>query len=367
MVEETESNHSDEKEIITVSLEPGGKWTRITVPSGHPDWREIIAALADGEWNPVGRYFLFPTGSLIFRELENHFGNSVFYDVRSDLQRLKQEMQVRKFSPRTIRTYLVYNRYFLSRIQKPPARITEADARNFVLYLAEQRNASPATVNLAISALKFFYSSIRGSDILEDLVRPRKGRRLPEILSEAEVVALIRSPRNIKHRALLALVYSAGLRVSEVVSLRPGDVDRDRGVLRITGGKGRKDRYSMLSGVVISILDEYEIVRPEASKWLFPGQQPDSHLSIRTAEKIFRDSCATARIKKSVSIHSLRHAFATHLLENGTDLRFIQKLLGHKSSKTSEIYTHVSRIRLSRIQSPLDKFFPKGADRDSVG
>lgn len=164
---------------------------------------------------------------------------------------------------------------------------------------------------------------------------------------------ILNATSNIKHKAILMLMYSGGLRVGEVVKLKPGDIDPNRKLIHIRGSKGRKDRYTLLSNTVIDVLRKYwKRYRPQ--KWLFEGAKKGVHLSTRTADKIFRNACKKAGINKGVSFHSLRHSFATHLLESGTDLRYIQELLGHAHSKTTEIYTLVSRKNLGKIISPID-------------
>ncbi len=171
--------------------------------------------------------------------------------------------------------------------------------------------------------------------------RPKKDKKLPVVLSQEEVSKILSSVKNIKHRLILMLMYSAGLRVGEVVKLTVEDVDVKRKLIRIRGGKGRKDRYTILSEVALETFKEYlQKYKPE--KWLFPGQKKDRHISTRTVQAIFERARDRADIKKDATVHSLRHSFATHLLESGVDLRYIQELLGHKHSKTTEIYTHVS-------------------------
>ena len=158
---------------------------------------------------------------------------------------------------------------------------------------------------------------------------------------------------NIKHKAILMLIYSAGLRVSEVVKLKPQDIDSQRKLVHIGNAKGRKDRYTLLSGIALETLRNYW-GKYKPKKWLFQSQDKEKHITTRTVQRIFESACKKAGIRKEVSVHSLRHSFATHLLEQGTDLRYIQELLGHKSSKTTEIYTHVSNRDLKKIKSPLD-------------
>ncbi|MGC9338026.1 MAG: tyrosine-type recombinase/integrase, partial [Candidatus Cloacimonadia bacterium] len=176
-----------------------------------------------------------------------------------------------------------------------------------------------------------------------------------------DVIRIFESVNNIKHKAILMLVYSAGLRVSEVVKLKPEDIDSKRNSVFIKGAKGRKDRYTILSDVALKTLRQYwEKSKPK--KWLFPSQDKERHITTRTTQKIFSNACKKANIIKNVTVHSLRHSFATHLLESGTDLRYIQELLGHKSSKTTEIYTHVSKSSIGKIVSPLDKL-GEGGDK----
>ncbi len=189
--------------------------------------------------------------------------------------------------------------------------------------------------------------------------RPRKDKKLPVILSQDEVARILTSIENMKHRAILMLVYSSGLRVGEVVRLKPEDIDGKRMLIHIRGAKGRKDRYTMLSETALKVLREYkEQYKPV--NWLFEGARSGRYLSTRSAEKIFENACKKAQIGKDVSVHTLRHSFATHLLESGTDLRYIQEILGHQHSKTTEIYTHVSTKSIGKIKSPLDNLNLKG-------
>ena len=206
---------------------------------------------------------------------------------------------------------------------------------------------------MAISALKFFYNKILRSDIVKDQRRPRHDKRLPMVLSKDEVMKILNAEKNLKHRFLLTLVYSSGLRVSEVVALKKEHIDLSRKVIYIKRGKGRKDRCTLLSEKAARLFAEYCKIT-EIKNWLFPGQPATSPLSIRSAQKIFEKATHQADIHKEVSIHSLRHTFATHLLENGTDIRYIQNLLGHSSLRTTERYTHIAKGSILNIISPLD-------------
>lgn len=183
-----------------------------------------------------------------------------------------------------------------------------------------------------------------------------KERKLPNVLSFEKIARIFKVIENEKHKTILFLVYSAGLRVGEVVKLRLEDIDSKRMLIHVVQGKGKKDRYTLLSELaLIQLRKYYKLYKPE--KWLFPGQVANEYLSERTVQRIFKDACFSAKINKTVSVHSLRHSFATHLLENGTDLRYIQELLGHSNTRTTEIYTHVTQKSLANIQSPLDKMF----------
>lgn len=182
------------------------------------------------------------------------------------------------------------------------------------------------------------------------------------VLSKEEVANILSAVDNVKHRAILMTVYSAGLRVGEVVRLKLEDIDTDRMLIHVKGAKGRKDRYTLLSATTLEVISRYRRkYAPE--KWLFEGVRDGRYLSTRTVEKILEHACEKAGIRKDISVHTLRHSFATHLLEGGTDLRYIQELLGHSHSKTTEIYTHVSTKSLGKIQSPLDTLkLEKGGD-----
>ncbi|MDA8339007.1 MAG: tyrosine-type recombinase/integrase [Nitrospiraceae bacterium] len=266
---------------------------------------------------------------------------------------LRRELLSRKYSYRTAKGYLYYNRDFLNFIGKNPSDINDNDIKNYLLHLAEEKQSATSTLNQAINALKFYYGSMLKKKFIYEVKRPRKDKKLPVVLSAEEVAKILNSVDNLKHKAILMLVYSAGLRVGEVVRLKPEDIDSKRMLIHIKGAKGRKDRYTLLSEKTLEVLREYwRQYKPD--KWLFEGARAGRYLSTRTVEKILEHACEKADIKKDVSVHTLRHSFATHLLEGGTDLRYIQELLGHTSSKTTEIYTHVSTKSLSKIKSPLD-------------
>jgi len=274
---------------------------------------------------------------------------------------IEKEHVVRKYSRRTIKLYLHYNEELLKFSNKTPYQISNDDVRDYLYYLSEKKNASASTLNIVINALKFYYGEVLKREFVYEITRPKKDKKLPVVLSPEEVSGILSSVNNIKHKLILMLIYSAGLRVSEVVKLKPEDIDAERKLIHIKGAKGRKDRYTMLSDVAMKTLREYQR-KYKLQTWLFLGQRKDKHISIRTVQAIFEQARDKAGIGKDVTVHSLRHSFATHLLENGVDLRYIQELLGHKHSKTTEIYTHVSNKNLREIKSPLDMLEIKRSD-----
>jgi site-specific recombinase XerD len=269
------------------------------------------------------------------------------------LEQLMTELHARKYSKRTMISYVRYNRLFCRRIQKTPEEVSACDIRKFISDMDRIYHHSASSMNLAISALKFFYHVVMRKYVAEEQHRPLHDKYLPQVLSKGEVQRMLDLEKNPKHRLLLMMAYSSGLRVSEVVMLKKEHIDFDRMVILIRGGKGRKDRFTILSGRAAKFIKEYCALYT-IENWLFPGGHSMKHISIRSAQNIFEKAMAHAEINKDLSIHSLRHTFATHLLESGTDVKYIQELLGHASLKTTQRYTHVARRHLLKIQSPLD-------------
>ncbi|MEK4431715.1 tyrosine-type recombinase/integrase [Paenibacillus sp. FSL M7-0802] len=266
---------------------------------------------------------------------------------------LRDALVARGYSSKTIKAYISQTERFFAGLQGTEASINDAVVQKYALVLLE-KGLSHAYVNQAISALKFYFRHVLKQPKSSAYVRPKKESKLPDVLTLNEVMRLLKVVKNLKHKAILYLTYTSGLRVSEVVRLRLEDCDRERKVLKVRQGKGRKDRQTLLSEAAFAVVEQYIGVEQPAD-WLFPGQREGRHLTERSAQKVFEKALAEAGIRKQVSIHSLRHSFATHLLENGIDLRYIQELLGHQSVRTTERYTHVSRRDIGRIQSPLDR------------
>lgn len=291
---------------------------------------------------------IFNITLMIFNSLYN-------FDIDKEKSKMCRLLTLKGYSEKTKKSYIGHLRRFLEYSDIKTKDLTKEHVEQYMFHLLQDKNNSHAFVNQTLSSLKIFYKEILNKGkILYDIPRPKKERKLPNILSEIEIKSILSGIKNLKHKAILYMVYSSGLRVSEVASLKVNDIDSKRMLVHIVQGKGRKDRYTMLSNATLNILREYaKAYKP--SDWLFPGGNKGEHITERTIQRVFKDACLNVKINKNVSLHALRHSFATHLLESGTDLRYIQELLGHKSSKTTEIYTHVSKTNLSNIKSPLDK------------
>lgn len=268
---------------------------------------------------------------------------------------LTRELRLRNYSAKTIKAYKSCLRSFIDHFKpRHPRALSENDIRNYLLYLLEEKQSASTTVNQVFNALRFLYVDLyKMPFVIASVPRPKKEHKLPDVLNQEEVIKILNAVDNLKHKTILMLIYSAGLRVGESVRLKIEDIDSKRKVIHLRGAKGKKDRYTLLSDVVLEKLREYfKQYRPK--EYLFEGKEDRKHLSERSVQSVFERAVKTAGIRKPVSVHTLRHSFATHLLESGVDLRYIQELLGHASSKTTEVYTHVSQKALGKIVSPLD-------------
>ncbi|HET9982920.1 MAG TPA: tyrosine-type recombinase/integrase [Longimicrobiales bacterium] len=269
------------------------------------------------------------------------------------LVRAEQELKLRGYSPRTRKSYLQHLRRFLRHAGPAPDAITADSIRDYLVGVAD-RGLSRAYHDQVASAIRFLLRYVCNLPLLLDSApRPRKQSRLPQVLSTGELRGFFAAIDNPKHRAALLVAYSAGLRVSEVVRLRVGDLDPERHLIHIRSGKGRKDRYTLLSDVAWTSVQHY-VAAFRPTNWLFPGASEARPLNTRTIQKVVAAARNRAGIQKRLTPHTLRHTFATQLLESGTDVRYIQELLGHASPKTTQIYTHVAQRDLARIRSPLD-------------
>jgi site-specific recombinase XerD len=267
--------------------------------------------------------------------------------------RMIRDMQLRRFSGATQGAYLREVALLVKHFQQPPDRIDQHMLQDYILYLLTERQLASSSVNVATAALRFFYTVTLNRQDLALAIPPRKTpRHLPQVLSGVELQRLF-DVENPKHRVLLMTTYAAGLRVSEVVRLRVTDIDSHRMMIRVEGGKGEKDRYTILSPRLLQELRTYwQIQRPP--QWLFPGPKSGSPITPRTAQEVFTRAKTRAAISKAGGIHLLRHSFATHLLEAGVDLRTIQLLMGHSSIGSTVRYLQLTRKTLDSAQSPLD-------------
>jgi len=269
-------------------------------------------------------------------------------------RRMIEDMTLRNFAPHTIQVYVERVATFARYYNVSPQDLGPEQIRAYLLYLVQERHVSWSYFNQARCALQFLYRVTLGKDwVVAAVACPKQQKKLPIILSLDELVRFFGAVTNLKHRAILMTTYAAGLRLSEVRHLRVDDIDSQRMVIRIRQAKGHKDRYVMLSPRLLAILRQYwKAVRPR--HYLFPGADPDRPINPRTVQEVCRAALRASGIKKEVSVHTLRHSFATHLLEAGTDLRTIQILLGHQNLGTTARYLHVSTAALKATHSPLD-------------
>jgi integrase/recombinase XerD len=264
------------------------------------------------------------------------------------------KLTVLRYSGNTIKTYKDCFCEFINYYNtKDISEITQEDIQAYLLYLVEERQISTSYQNQAINSIKFYFEKVlQGPRRVYYIERPRKEKMLPSVLSEAEVKKIIENISNLKHKCLIMICYSAGLRISEALNLKPADIDSKRMMIHINGGKGKKDRITLLSVRLLDILREYyRLYKPR--EYLFTGQMGGQY-SERSAQLVLKEAARRAGITRHVTLHTLRHSFATHLLENGTDLRYIQSLLGHSSPKTTQIYTHITTKGFDQIKNPLD-------------
>jgi len=265
-----------------------------------------------------------------------------------ELENLTNELKLRGFSEKTVKTYMFFNQKFLNFIKKNPLEVDISDIKSYLATLTDGHSSS--TVNLAFSSIRFFCENILKKDIKEIKISKRE-KKLPSVLTKDEVRKLISATRNKKSNLIIQFLYSTGLRVSELVNLKKEDVSIDEKIGWVRSGKGKKDRIFILPECLLQQLLQH--INSNNIPYLFSGKK--GQLTVRNIQKIVSCSAKRASIKKRVSPHTLRHSFATHLLEGGTDIRKIQELLGHSNLQTTQIYTHISSEELKKITSPLDE------------
>jgi integrase/recombinase XerD len=270
-------------------------------------------------------------------------------------QRMIEDMQVRNLSPHTQSTYVLQVSLFARHFSKPPDQLGPEEIRAYQVHLTNEKKLAPSSVLIAVSALRFLYKVTLHRDwTLEDVIpAPKKPQKLPIVLSPEEVVHFLSCVASPKHRTILTTCYAAGLRVSEAVRLRPAEIDSQRMVIRVDQGKGQKDRYVMLSPKLLETLRTWwRLEKPKL--WLFPGHFPGRHIATEAVEDACQEARQASRISKPITPHSMRHAFAVHLLERGTDVRTIQLLLGHRSLATTARYLRIATNKVCLTTSPFD-------------
>jgi integrase/recombinase XerD len=273
----------------------------------------------------------------------------------AQIEKFKQWMRSKRYSESTITTYSEALKSFLVFYREKP--ITEITNEDLIVYNNEyilKNNLSASYQNQTVNAIKLFFQTIRDTKMMVDKIhRPKRAKVLPNVLSKEEIKLILNAHSNIKHKMMLSLIYSCGLRCGELLALQPVHIDSKRNLVLLKNAKGKKDRIAPLSPKILEMLREYYTVC-KPSNYLFEGQIKGEPYDARSLQQVLKQALKKVGITKPVSLHWLRHSFATHLLESGTDLRYIQELLGHSSSKTTEIYTHVSTKSIQQIKSPFD-------------
>ena len=325
----------------------------------------LVKQIEGRKWSASNKFWHIPFFDNYLEKLNFKFNGKLEFKEKKPKQMKKEKpelppeyvetLKLKNYSEITIKTYRLHFQRFLNFYPEIKLEdITHEQIRKYLLYLVQEKQYSTSAQNQAINAIKFYYEKVLGKPVEKYYVpRPRKEKRLPEVLSEEEVTKILKQIKNLKHKCIIYLIYSAGLRLTEVVHLKISDIQSDRKQIFIRSAKGNKDRYVILADTILELLREYyKIYKP--TKWLFEGR-PGNQFSRRVIQRIFKNAVDKSDVNKPATIHTLRHSFATHLLENGTDLRYIQHLLGHKNLKTTEIYTHISKSAVDRIKSPLDR------------
>jgi integrase/recombinase XerD len=282
-------------------------------------------------------------------------------------EKMQSDMVVRRLSAHTQEAYLGAVVRLVRFYRKSPDRITAEEIQAYIVHLLQERRLAWSSVNVALQGIRFLHYVTLGREQAEFYIPgPKRTGKLPQILSPEEVRRILGAPRNLKHQTLLMTTYAAGLRVSELVRLRIQDIDSDRMTIRVEQGKGAKDRYTLLSSRLLAQLRQYcqscKVVRSDV--WLFPSVDRSQPLDVTSAQRVFHAAKRQAQVRKEGGIHALRHAFATHLLEAGTDLHTIQRLLGHSSLRTTARYLHLAQSAVTAPLSPLDRLeLPSAPDR----
>ena len=268
------------------------------------------------------------------------------------LDKLATELKIRGFSQKTIDSYLLHNQKFLEFVNKTPEQVEEQDIKNYLVYLISDKNYKPRSSSLALSSLKFFYYNILNKKIMENIKLPKLDKKIPVVLTNEEVKTLLNVIDNEKHRILISLMLSSGLRVGEAVSIKLEDINFEEKILAVKSNKGKKDHITIVSNKILDDIKNYLKNREDKNSYLFNIR--DSHVTIKLAQKVIKQAAKKANLSKRVFCHALRSTFATNLLNKGVSLRYIQALLGHSTPATTEINTKVAVDELKKIKNPFD-------------
>lgn len=273
------------------------------------------------------------------------------YPSKNPLIKFRQEMKLKGFSQKTVKSYLYYITNFSRFTNKKLREVSNRDIRGYLENLVDQKKAQ-STINTAYSALKLYFEKNLKRKFFINIPRVKKSQKLPQVLTKREIRKILKVVNNVKHKLILAMIYSAGLRVSELPNVKVKDLDLENKLIKIRQGKGGKDRMSIVSEDLAGVLEKY-IKNKKIDEYVFESNR-GGKLTERTVQKVFSEALKKSGVKRNASCHSLRHSFATHLLENGTNIRYIQELLGHKRLETTQIYTKVANNNLKNIKNPLD-------------
>lgn len=316
-----------------------------------------IKTFEDARWSASKRYWHLPDTEANRLHFKIPLAQTLLPNTEgiAAIETFKRYLFSKRYSPNTIDTYSDALKSFLTFCNtKTIKEITNEDVIAYNNDYILKKKFSTSYQNQVVNAIKLFFKIVKETAIeIDKIHRPKREKVLPNVLSKEEIKAILEAPKNIKHKAMLSMIYSCGLRRSELLNLKPNDIDSKRNVVQIRQSKGKKDRITPLSPKILELLrNYYKEYSPKT--YLFEGQEKNTQYSPRSLEEVLKKSIKLATIKKPVTLHWLRHSYATHLLESGTDLRYIQELLGHNSSKTTEIYTHVSTKNIQQIKSPFD-------------
>jgi integrase/recombinase XerD len=371
-------NSSTTKKIILDTATHKGIYVVLLKFPFDNELANVARQLPDAKWSNSNKAWVTPYSVKTLHQLKNLFepvceidasllkqkvtayvndpkNNILNAEVQDKIEKYKQWLQSKRYSQSTIGTYTEALKVFLKFFNdKNIAEISNDDIIKFNNEYILKNKLSSSFQNQIVNAIKLFFRTVENKTItIESIHRPKPEHPLPNVLSKEEIKKILQAHTNIKHKTMLSLIYACGLRRSELLNLRAEHIDSNRGLVIIKKAKGKKDRIAPISDKIISMLREYyKAYKP--SYWLFEGQNKGEQYTAESLQSVLKQALTKTKITKPVTLHWLRHSYATHLLESGTDLRYIQELLGHKSSRTTEIYTHVSKKSIQKIKSPFD-------------